>query len=306
MKAHRRSAFTLFQLLVVLAIILILLGLLLPAVQKVREAAARMQSANNLKQIALAVHNYASTFNDRLPAGVDDHNYSALAHLLPYIEQDNLYKASGIPQMKDLDDAINDTVRGVTIKTYLSPLDPQEQGPGKWGPTSYQFCAGSKPDLEANNGVFYRKSAEQIGKIPDGTSNTLLALETFRGDGAKKATSVLRQHVRLEKKELVGLKDEAGVKEFMADKNIVGKRGGSWMDGRFLQATMTITRKFNDERPDVDCGGAGGLSGARTNRTYTQIALCDGSVRTVVNAMSFETWKALATRDGGEALGNDF
>ena len=88
--SSRRSGFTLIELLVVIAIIGILIGLLLPAVQKVREAAARIQCANNLKQLAVAAHNYESAHNS-LP-GYDIQFVSPLVRLLPHLEQDNQYR----------------------------------------------------------------------------------------------------------------------------------------------------------------------------------------------------------------------
>jgi len=93
LRTQKRSAFTLIELLVVIAIIAILIGLLVPAVQKVREAAARTQTINNIKQCCTATHNFAGTYTQRMPAnGWFGTRYSSVfGHLLPYVEQQNVY-----------------------------------------------------------------------------------------------------------------------------------------------------------------------------------------------------------------------
>ena len=266
---RRRPAFTLFQLLVVLALLLVLFALLLPAVAKVRLAAARAQSQNNLKQIGLAVHNYHDV-NNRMPAGNDANNFSAATYLLPYIEQDNLFKL--IDLKKSIDDPANAAPRGTVIKTFLNPLDPVRMVTRDYGPTNYLFSAGTSPDLVNNNGIFYQGSGVRLVDVTDGTSNTVMLGDTLKGDGGVRAMDVRRQHVRLKKEALKGIKDDAGTQDFKDDKHIAANRCASWMDGRFLQGTFTGTRPINDTKPDVDCAGLGGVSALRSTQDGVSVA----------------------------------
>ncbi|NBO90958.1 MAG: DUF1559 domain-containing protein [Planctomycetia bacterium] len=305
---HVRHGFGLPELLVVIVIILILIGLLLPAVQKVRQAAARTQSANNLKQIMLSLHNHHDVSN-RFAAGVDANGFSSLTYMLPYLEQDAVYKR--IDLKKSVDHKDNAAVRQVRIKVFLSPLDPAEPGnptePTSFGSTNYQAIAGTKHALDSNDGVLFATAKPiRLVDITDGTSNTIVYVETLKGDGGKKAVDVARQHVRLDAKALAAIKDTTGSKEWDDGEKIVGERGGSWMAGRYLQSTINITRPLNDKKVDVDCGGEGGITSVRTLTNGTNTAMGDGSVRFITSGIALKTWQALATRAGGEVIGNDF
>jgi prepilin-type N-terminal cleavage/methylation domain-containing protein/prepilin-type processing-associated H-X9-DG protein len=184
-----RKGFTLIELLVVIAIIAILIGLLLPAVQKVREAAARAQCANNLKQIGLALHNYHDSYQ-HLPPPRGNHVPTPLftefrgwmCEVLPYIEQDNLARQMYTnPWYVGFFGTFNRPVQN-----YLCPSDPRNLlniPNGNGALTSYLGVTGSDNDVNAQfngptNGIFDVSSRGiRLTDVTDGTSNTLMVGE---------------------------------------------------------------------------------------------------------------------------------
>jgi prepilin-type N-terminal cleavage/methylation domain-containing protein len=187
--APSRRAFTLIELLVVIAIIAILIGLLLPAVQKVREAAARSKCINNVKQISLGTINAADTNSGRLPPSIGlyasdgrpaagNSNGGIYLHILPYLEQKNLYEASSTNPDPDGRNGANQTysqwtapIQNATLSVLACPTDytlPQDNG--GMGRASY----GVNGQLFRHN---YQWGGIGLARYPasilDGTSNTI-------------------------------------------------------------------------------------------------------------------------------------
>lgn len=212
-----RRGFTLIELLVVIAIIAILIGLLLPAVQKVREAAARMACSNNLKQLALASHNYESTVG-QFPPGHDVNSIGPICRVLPYMEQSVIYQQLNLNLTSSqwwFNIGSNLTVAQSKIKTLLCPsttefavtdggifvvaygtagtdFTPLWGGPPvnthlyypstTLGRTNYLGVAGSWVYGQGYYGVFYYNRPMKIQGITDGTSNTMMFGETIGGN----------------------------------------------------------------------------------------------------------------------------
>jgi prepilin-type N-terminal cleavage/methylation domain-containing protein/prepilin-type processing-associated H-X9-DG protein len=187
---QQRNGFTLVELLVVIGIIGILIGLLLPAVQRVREAAARSQCQNNLKQIGLACHSFHDA-NHKLPPGYTATasypstapGWGWAAYLLPYIEQQNLYRQIDFTKPVETQPAIQSIVTVYLCPSDSPPTEAFAISDAFAGticmaaPSSYAATCGSdasEVDAPAGNGIFYRSSKTRLTDITDGTSNTTM------------------------------------------------------------------------------------------------------------------------------------
>jgi prepilin-type N-terminal cleavage/methylation domain-containing protein/prepilin-type processing-associated H-X9-DG protein len=212
---RRPTAFTLIELLVVIAIIAILIALLVPAVQKVRQAAARTQCANNMKQIGLALHNFHDA-NKRFPSGIMAALGSAsggimpsscprcnpppmpgmwgswLTYILPYMEMKNLYDQLDLTGREYGYCKGPDSPGASVIAAYICPSDNVarkviQYSNYSFGVNSYFANAGTKAwpvSSAALNGILFYNSRVRIRDITDGTSSTVLAGERFSSDPA--------------------------------------------------------------------------------------------------------------------------
>ena len=289
---RRWRGFTLIELLVVIAIIAILIGLLVPAVQKVREAAARSQCSNNLKQIGLGLHNYHGTVG-RFPAAWQDKVAATGAdrsnlfyYILPYIEQDNIYKLSPArdvvnPDINNGATAFN-AYASKTIKIYLCPTDPTIDPPATW---TNGWVVGSYAD---NNEVFGDPNwpgwsndgvgARMPGSFQDGTSNTIGVAEKY---ARCNNSGTLWGH---------GAWNPAWEPRFNSWVN----RGPSSKFQVQPTPNPATTSSCDNVRPQT--AHPGGMN----------VLLMDGSVRNVSQAISNNTWWSACTPAGGEVLGADW
>ncbi|MFM7114660.1 MAG: DUF1559 domain-containing protein [Planctomycetota bacterium] len=296
-----RRGFTLIELLVVIAIIAVLIGLLVPAVQKVREAANRMQCSNNLKQIGLSMHGFHDA-RGAFPNSRLDARYTWMIEILPYIEQDSLYK-----QWNMTSGGFNNqsqVARETPVKTYYCPsrrapgttvvTDTMDNTttPANGVPADYAACTGDPATGAGNdywwpvgttpgcNGVFRlandwsttpsgpNKPGPRMADITDGTSNTALVGE---------------KHVEQKGINTVNAGDGPA---YNGDKGYSFRAMGS---NRLLARTITDTSnsKFGSWHTDI-----------------VQFVLADGSVRGLRTSISGTTLGYLANMQDGMPLGN--
>jgi prepilin-type N-terminal cleavage/methylation domain-containing protein/prepilin-type processing-associated H-X9-DG protein len=298
MLARSPQAVTLIELLVVVAIIAILIALLLPAVQGIRESAARAQCSNNLKQIGLAMHNYHDR-NGALPPGYTSKDkadgtdggpgWGWAAYLLDDLEQGN--QARQLDFTSGIHSAV-DTVRTQVLAVYLCPSDSvmepftvmnnNNMAITDVGPSHYvaMFGGGDMP-IQQNaigDGIFYRNSKTRLSEVSDGLSNTLLVGE--RGSNLARATWTGAAPTGI----VPGAPPALPAGETPA--LTLGNTSDS--AGTYLPNSLQSVTGYSSFHPGL-----------------VQFLFGDGSVRPIRDAVSPSTWKSLGTRAGGEIIGDD-
>ena len=310
---HRRVGLTLIELLVVIAIIGILIALLLPAVQKVREAANRAKCANNLKQLALAMHHYHDALGTLPDGGIDHFSGNWQVSILPFIEQQamyQLYQGYGTAQsVIRADNITNVTGRELTLCTCPSDT-PALPGGHTWDHCSYHNYAanfGNTAVADSNsntamqtlatyNGLtfggapFSYNRPQRLSDITDGTSTTLMLAEVIQGQG-------------------------------------VDVRGFTWWGdaGAFVTSLLPndpsgdyVNHYYCNTNPPNPPARECGVD-MQTNGSYVRafaarsrhpggvnVALCDGSCRFIADGVAALTWQQLGTSQGGEVIQGDY
>lgn len=341
-RTQSRPAFTLVELLVAIAIIGILIGLLLPAVQQAREAARRMSCSNNLKQCSLALQNYHSCFK-RFP-GVGDsisNGWSVQAQLLPYAE------ATAIHDLINFEARLgraastggfnppNDVAAATVIPFFVCPSeDTEAKKPVTYtrGRNSYSWThaglnymvnvgtgSGSFVDFGSRtDGLFWRGSDTAFRDVLDGTSNTILFAESLMGIGNGQTTMPYGFHQKFiavgsgrNVAAMQAFRDDAFASnpiEFVANHTRWnGTRGAAWING-FGSAGGAINGWYTPNHPLPDLSMRATLaSGPRSNHTGgAMVSLVDGSVQFVTDSVNLDVFRALWTVNGHEVISEAF
>ncbi|XZE34087.1 DUF1559 domain-containing protein [Pirellulaceae bacterium SH501] len=330
--SQKRRGFTLVELLVVIAIIGILVGLLLPAVQAAREAARRMSCSNNMKQLALSMHNYESSFKkvSRLATWVQEagqnggamqtsnwNGYSAHVGILPFIEQNNLFQQFTFTVYHHRAPAI--TIGRTPIPAFLCPSDRPYPSAADVGQNNYGWSEGSNVGWDTaggnQNGFYKRDRDTKFGDISDGLSNTIMMSEFVKGDGT---TSVLTNMgdfalgipVPFAARPTQAQLDAYGALTAAAGANHRVEAGFRWFAPGFYNTAINTVAPPNWRFPaGMLCGGCGqgdsqGVFPARSRHTGGVMhGLGDGSVTFISNNIDLITYQALGTAIGGDVVG---
>lgn len=308
--ASRSAGFTLVELLVVIAIIGLLVAMLLPAVQAAREAARRSQCTNNMKNLALAMHNYHDTLKS-FPYGFSNLEALWSGPILPYVEQKNLYDTliwaeSGMGNW-NADGSPNEVACGTLIEIFRCPsmAAPEhidnEGIPGRV-PTSYRGCAGSNiwsddaSTIPASapagaraleqvplNGMLWGNSNVRMADVIDGTSNTILLGESYTDPNY--------------------VKDGQGMDFWLFG----APQTGNWAPGNaggteYSEGVGSAGPRINSRKDPTQPGVVMEIAFGSYHPGGANFALTDGSVRFFPETIDMVVYNGLGSRDGREAV----
>ena len=323
-----RKGFTLIELLVVIAIIAVLIGLLLPAVQKVREAANRMSCQNNLKQIGVALHNHNGTLGtfpcaSEMPRGQLSQPWSAHARLLPYLEQENLAK------LIDWGTARNDfrtrpDVAKMRIATFMCPSEVNDRARVTanitYYPNNFSFVQGTwfvydPASGSYGDGAFAPNLKARTADILDGLSNTLAATEN-KAYQPNVWDTLLPSTLNVP-----APNSPTAALAFVGSGTFDSNGHTEWVEGDVHETGITttftpntrVTYSDGTQTYDIDITSmrdgeslTAPTYAAITARSYHPAVVnslfMDGSVRVITNAVSLANWRAMGTRAGGELI----
>jgi prepilin-type N-terminal cleavage/methylation domain-containing protein/prepilin-type processing-associated H-X9-DG protein len=316
-----RRGFTLIELLVVIAIISLLMALLLPAIQKVREAANRMMCASNLRQFGIALHMYHQDYG-RFPYGYQTkvspaypatpaflYRWSPFAEMTPYLEQTNVYKTLDLTIPLYINPSLTVTPPNVDpvskqVPLFHCPSDEQVQVYSNFGTTNYAACLGSGKSGSPRNpgdGIFWTNSKVRIADVRDGTAYTAFMSETTLGRGGLALTSVTPENQR-EVYAFIASPTPMSEALYATATTWSTDRGAKWADGEVYNCLYDHGRPPNFA--GYDCISIGySWKAARSRHTNcVNVLFGDGSVRDVNNNVALDIWQALGSRSGGEAI----
>ncbi len=331
MRRSRCSGFTLVELLVVIAIIGTLIGLLLPAVQMVREAVRRSSCSNNLHQMAVAVQAYRAQYNCFPPGRFKSnvHRWSQHARLLPFLQEANV--SVKIDYHSSPGSAVNMEARMSHIAVFRCPSDtnrmrdPYKKNHYGWGKNNYKGNAGNDIGLykngnEQNNGIFMSNIIVKDAEIFDGDGNTALFAEAVLGDGDDQTIEIPGDWFRIpETHQTRNAVYNAckNVEPGVGPGNQICRSGRNWVWGNYIPTRYNHVMPPNTAsccRRDSSSGDldakVNDKGGATTASSYhpggVNVVMCDASGKFINESIDIETWWALGSRDGEEVIRRDF